>query len=148
MKKLVDQIRSFAGLITAITVIAGATIWVNGRTEKGRTAEQSKGFEQVMDTLSVMQDAIWYNNVQISDLNEDVQSIHDTLEKIDDENQEQSEDIETLGWAISRIESFTPEQMEEILSRELKKNYVMESWGIEWPEELTARSPAIPDTLR
>jgi hypothetical protein len=126
MKKLISQIKSFAGLITAVVVISGATKFVDWRSTKNQTEVRSQEFEQVMDTLSVMQDAIWYNNVQLTQQGQDLQGIHDTLKGIDKENKQQSSDIRTLIWAQRNENDFTQDQLREIMDEMLKKNARLE----------------------
>ena len=122
MKKLISQIKSFAGLITAVLVISGATKFVDWRATKNQTEVRSQEFEQVMDTLSVMQDAIWYNNVQITELDFKVQGIQDTLDDFESEHKQQGEQIKSLTWGVKNIERFTPEDFEDIMDEMLKKN--------------------------
>jgi hypothetical protein len=122
MKKIVAQIKSFAGLITAVVVIAGATKFVDRMTARNQKEAQAKGFEQVLDSLQVMNQNIEYLSIENSNQDEQLQNIHDTLLKIDKENKKQSSSINTLIWAQQNEESFTPEQLREIMNEMLKKN--------------------------
>ena len=131
MKKLITQIRSFAGLITAISVIAGATMFVNSRTERNRGSEQSESFTRVLDTLAVMQEDIRYINIEQSMMSEQIQGIQDTLDDFEEEHKAQGEQIKSLAWGLRNIEQFTPVQFEEIMNQMLNKEPPAYSGGFE-----------------
>lgn len=121
--KLPAKLESLAGLITAVVVISGVTLKITN-TSNSNQAEQTSNFERMFDSIAEVKQLAEWNNIEIGFQGEQLHNINDSLIKIDAENEKQSADIESVFWAISNINNFTPEQMEEILSRELKKNSV------------------------
>jgi wyosine [tRNA(Phe)-imidazoG37] synthetase (radical SAM superfamily) len=122
IKNLGSQIKSFAGLIGAVIVISSVTNIREYRSEKKQSLVQSEAFDSVLVTLEAVKDATWYNNVQITELSEDVQGIQDTLDEFEQEHRAQGQQINTLAWGLRNIQQFTPEQFEKVLDEMLKKN--------------------------
>ena len=76
-----------------------------------------KAFDTVQDNQEDIMESINHINVEQQFMAEDITNIQDTLTEFEKEHKAQGDDIKNLGWAIRNIENFTPEQMEEILSR-------------------------------
>lgn len=53
---------------------------------------------------------------------EDLSSIHDTLDRQANNDEELKDGIETLEWAIRNIHTFSENQLEEILNREFARD--------------------------
>ena len=107
MKKLLIEIGK---VITAIIVIGGAAIFLDNAQDDARERDEN--------ILKVVED----NSAELSMLAEGVNNLEDSLIDIQDELKNHHEAIGDLGWAIRNLDNFSSEQMEEILSRELKKN--------------------------
>ena len=118
--QLFTQLKAVAGVITAIGVISGGAIWITS-TVNNSSESQDANFDRMFDSIAEVRQLAEWNNIEIGFQGEQLNNINDTLEKIDADNKKQSSDIESVAWAISNINDFTPEQMEEILNRELKK---------------------------
>lgn len=118
---LFKQLKVVAGVITSVGIIAGATLWINS-TSNNNQSEQTANFDRMFDSIAYVKEMVEYNNIQIGQLGERQEDFHDTLMKFEAEHKKQGEDIETLGWAINNINNISPEMLEEILNRELKKN--------------------------
>lgn len=101
-------------------------------------------FDDAKDDIKDNQDDIIemleFVNAEQSIMSEDIQNIHDTLVKLEEEHKHQGEKIEDVVWILNHQNDYSPEQLEEIMDRLLKKNYVMEKEDLEWPEELTVRT--------
>ena len=116
---LAKQLKSFAGLITAVGVIVGATLTITKASNNN-----TENFDRMFDSISVVKQLAEYNNIEIGFQGEQLYNINDSLKKIAEDNEKQTADIESVAWAITQINNFTPEQLEEVLRRELKKNSV------------------------
>jgi len=112
----VKQILNIAKYISAVVVIGSAALWLDARFDN-----QVDSNEAMIDSLEVVKRDISYNSIHLSQIDEDLQGIQDTLEDLEDMQHKQTQHIESLGWAIQNIDNFTPEQLKEILNRELKK---------------------------
>lgn len=106
------QLLNIGKYIVAVGTIAGAALFFDARTDK--SLENDKIMMEAMEHISIEQQF----------MAEDILNLQDTLDEFEEEQKRQSDNIESLGWAIGNIDNFTPEQMEEILNRELKKNSV------------------------
>ena len=138
---LFGQLKAVAGAIAVVTVIVGATVKLTKVTNNS-SSNQDANFDRMFDTIAEVKKLAEYNNIEIGFQGEQLYNINDSLEKMATNDKKQSEDIESLGWAIKNINNFTPAQMEEILSRELKKNVSMQPIEMEWPGWMTLQ----PDT--
>ena len=138
--ELFKQLKVVAGVITSVVIISGATLWIT-KTSNGNQEEQTANFDRVFDTLAVMNQNIEYLSIENSSQDEQLQGIHDTLLKIDKDNESQGQSIRALTWAIQNQEDFTPDQLREIMDEMLKKNYVMEKWDLEWPDWWIVQPP-------
>ena len=110
-------ILNIAKYISAVAVIGGAALWFDAKFDNN--ADSNKA---IMDTLAVMRQDIQYNSVELSQLNESVWGIKDTLEDIEDMQGTQNDKIESVVWGLKHINQFTPQQFEDILNEMLKKN--------------------------
>ena len=138
--ELFKQLKVVAGVITSVVIISGATLWIT-KTSNGNQEEQTANFDRVFDTLAIMNQNIEYLSIENSSQDEQLQDIHDTLLKIDKDNESQGQSIRALTWAIQNQEDFTPDQLREIMDEMLKKNYVMEKWDLEWPDWWIVQPP-------
>jgi len=111
------EILTIAKYIVAVSVIGGAALWFNAKFE---TAVDSS--EAVIDSLEVIKRDVYYNSVELSQLNESVQGIQDTLDDFEIEHKKQGQQIKSLVWGLNHIDQFTPEDFEEIMEEMLKKN--------------------------
>lgn len=112
MKELMKHIITASKVLGALGVIAGAALWFDGKFD---AAEEND--KEVLEMVE-------YNNMQISDLSNDVQGLHDTLERQEGTLENLAKQSQSLGWAIRNINNFTPEQLQEILNREFTRNRV------------------------
>ena len=108
---------NIAKYIGAVATIAGAALWFDARFDSN--ADSNK---EIMDTLAVMRQDIQYNSVELSQLNESVWGIKDTLEDIEEKQEAQNEKINSVVWGLKHFNQFTPQQFEDILDEMLKKN--------------------------
>ena len=136
--KMAVQLKAVAGAIAVVTVIVGATVKLT-KVTNNNSSNQDANFERMFDTIAEVKKLAEYNNIEIGFQGEQLYNINDSLEKMATNDKKQSEDIESVCWAIKNINNFTPAQMEEILSRELKKNVSMQPIEIEWPLWMTAQ---------
>ena len=120
MKKLLAQIKSLSGLITAVAVISGATLWIT-KTSNNNTAEQQESFKRVFDSIADVKQMVEYVNIEQSMMSENIQRNTDTLKKIAQDNEQQSKDIHSLTWALRNQDQFTPDQMRDIIDELLKR---------------------------
>jgi len=107
MKKIILDI---AKVIGAVATIAGAALWFDARFDK--SAEDLKEIKQTVD----------YINVEQSWMAEDLESIHDTLARIERMQVRQSERQKSIVWILRNQEDFTPDQLRDIMDEMLKKN--------------------------
>ena len=152
---LAKQLKIVAGVITSVGIIAGATLWINSTSNNNQT-EQTANFDRMFDSIAEVKQLSEWNNIEIGLLGERQEDFHDTLMKFEQEHKKQGENIETLGWAIKNINNVSPEMLEEILNRELKKNvslkpdldYDFPSWWIAEPNtDLILSSSRLNDPL-
>ena len=107
MKKLIFDI---AKVITAVATIGGAALWFDGKFDK-----QNADLEDIKETVS-------YINTEQSFMSEDIQGIHDTLDRIEDLQAKQGERQKSIVWILKNQDDFTPEQLRDIMDEMLKKN--------------------------
>ncbi len=114
MKKLILDI---AKVIGAVATIGGSALWFDSRFDDSATQQE--------DVLELVE----YINVEQQIMSEDINGIKDSvkglenkLDVVQEEQNNHHDAIENLGWAIRNQNDFTPEQMEDILDRMLKKN--------------------------
>jgi len=91
--------------------------------------KDSRNIEDIKETVLYINTEQTFMADDIIGLQEGQQKIEDTLKKQDakmdafqGEQTAHHDAIDNLGWAISNQDNFTPEQMEDILDRMLKKN--------------------------
>ena len=109
MKKLILDI---AKVLTAVATIGGSALWFDAK------------FDANTESLKDIKETVDYNSVELSLMSEDIQGIHDTLDKFESNLNKQNSNIQSLGWAVRNIDNFTPEQLEEILNREFQRERV------------------------
>ena len=117
MKTVLAHIVTIGKVLGAFSIAIGGVLWLDSRFDA-----QTDNKDAMFDSIAEVKQMVEYNNIEIGFLAERQEAFQDTLEKFENEHKKQGENIESLGWAIRNIENFTPEQMEEILNRELKKN--------------------------
>jgi len=91
--------------------------------------KDSRNIEDIKETVLYINTEQTFMADDIIGLQEGQQKIEDTLKKqdakmdaIQGEQTAHHDAIDNLGWAISNQDNFTPEQMENILDKLLKKN--------------------------
>ena len=123
MNKLIAQIKSLSGLITAVVVIVSTTLAVT-RSANKRGEAQSANFERVFDSIAEVKDMVSYDNEKIIQVSGDVQSMQGTLKNFEGEHKRQGEQINTIVWGLKNLDRFTPDDFEDIIDEMLKKQYV------------------------
>jgi hypothetical protein len=113
MKQVLNIAKYITGIVGAIGVLYGAF----------------KLYDNLQDGQDDILETVEHINIEQSLMSEDIEGIKDTLERFEDkqdgiakEIEAHHDAIENLGWAITNQGNFTPEQLEEILDRMLKKN--------------------------
>jgi hypothetical protein len=107
MKKLIFEM---AKVITAVATIGGAALWLDAK------------FDNSTDTLDEINQKVDYINVEQQFMAEDIQGIHDTLDRIENMQVKQGERQKSIVWILRNQDNFSAEQLEDIMSEMLKKN--------------------------
>ena len=109
MKELIKNILTIGKVLGALGVIATGVLWLDSK------------FDNQSNDLSDIKDTVEYINIEQSLISEEIQSIHDTLDKFEGSLIKQNRNIQSLSWAVRNIDNFSSEQLEEILSREFTR---------------------------
>ncbi len=104
------HIISIGKVLVVLAVVVKGTLWLDGRLDSSN------------DKLDEIQLTVGHNSVELSDLNELVWGIQDTLEDFEKEHKAQGEQIKSLAWGLNHIEQFEPQDFEDIMNEMLKKN--------------------------
>jgi len=123
LNNTIKGVISAGKVIVAIGIIGGAAIWLDNIGE---------GQDDIMESIEMV-------SIEQQFMAEDIMNINDSLIKLNEGQSRQGANIESLEWAINNLDNFTPEQLEEILNRELKKNTSMQKIYPDWPQWMTAQ---------
>ena len=124
MKKLLIEIGK---VITAISIIGGAALWLDGRFDDQRASADE--LKQSVDYISIEQGF----------MAEDLAGIHDSLANMERDNTKQSENIKSLTWVVKNRSKYDQAQLDAIMDEMLKKNTSMQKIDPEWPQWMTAQ---------
>jgi len=114
MKKLILDI---AKVIGAIATIGGSALWFDARFDT--STEENKEVLEMVEYINIEQQMMAED---ITDIKDSVKRLDNKMDVVTEEQEVHHEAIDNLGWAIRNQSEFTPEQMEDILDRMLKKN--------------------------
>jgi len=114
MKKLILDI---AKVIGAVATIGGSALWFDAKFDTSTDKQ-----EEVLELVEYINIEQQLMAEDITGIKDSVKGLENKLDIVQGEQEVHHEAIDNLGWAIRNQDNFTPEQMEEILDRMIKKN--------------------------
>ena len=129
MKKTLIELSK---LIGAIATIATAALWFDAKFDAAIESSDDNS-QVVMDSIAALREDVHYINVEQSFMAQDIEALHDTLEDMNDNIQQNTAINERLIWIEQNRSDFNPHQIELILDEYLKKNECSVSGKILFP---------------
>ena len=121
-------------VVVSVAIIGGAILTTNYLINKG----DSKKLDSISETVTHINIEQSFQAEAVAELKEGQDDLVDSVKRLESkmdviqvEQDVHHKAINDLGWAISNRDEFTPDQMEEILDRMLKKNTELTVLGSE-----------------
>jgi len=112
MKSLLN----IAGSITAVATIAGAALWFDSRFDG-----MEDNNDAVLDSVAEVKQMVEYINVEQTFMALEQTNLHDSILKVSKEQEVLGVYLNNLVWMFRNQDTFSPEQMEQLLDQWLKK---------------------------
>lgn len=112
MKSLLN----IAGSITAVATIAGAALWFDSRFDG-----MEDNNDAVLDSVAEVKQMVEYINVEQTFMALEQTNLHDSILKVSKEQEVLGAYLNNLVWMFRNQDTFSPEQMEQLLDQWLKK---------------------------